>query len=690
MWASVISSFRRCGAAPAGNGSSPGAVPFTAATLNSVKSQLLTSNTIPVRFKNFLNATISNPINDQAPAWYFAMAYACDPTTYSSYGDFVTAVGGSYFSGYAGGSPETGHGNPSDSPGLVGSIDSYIDAQNTLTSAYSGSGALPQWCSDNFYNTRNMYVDLAFVYACCKDKMSSTLKQKVVDFLDRGLLQANSSTPLCNGHSINPSYAWKEAGGGPQPYDNYMYGHMKAFSSAYYCLGSDSANQATYYDVFRNQMWETWVKPALNSLDGAGKEGTGYGAAEFELYWCLEMWYQATGEDLFAAIPNFWANKLSSWAHFVTPDLAYLMNYGDHARVSISGMYDYNRMLCLPIMTHFPTATETKAMKALLSGATAPEDGGPSLATTNHALNCGWDVLYPDSGITAGSVSDFGNYRRDNAAGYVDFRTGWTSADTAVFMSFGRKDQDHDHADKGAFTIYNKSWIAYDQNINSQSGEIFDSDVVNYVAILNGSTLVGQSTGSGTKPTVLFAEDGSIGYFYHSVDFSAIWSSPVTGYKREVVFFPKSTGGVLVIYDHIVSSSARNKRWQMNTPYVPSLSTTAFSNDTATIAANGSVTAKVQLIESGSTGFTVSSSWVAGADITQNYTGGALTSGRRLDCQRSTNTADFLTVIDIGGKLTSAVSPGNTGTLHKVNLTFADTTTKNLSFDELANHVTVA
>jgi hypothetical protein len=637
------------------------------------------------------------------PAWWAALLYRVTGT--SSYGTF--AVNNATV--------------PADANGYVGGIDAFIDAENATEAAFNGSNAYPTYVRDSFYNTRDQYANVAYVYDWCYPILTSAQKTKWIAYYNNCLTQMLASDPKVNGITLSgignfQSYALMNSfsgypgpGGvngdaltGVNPADNYFYGHMLATMLGYTAFGSDNPQASTWRTMFRTTMVDGHMTPFLTYLASngcGGIEGTGYGADFYRLFIVYDIWLKSTGEDLFALTPTFWDGFLKYLAHQIVPTKNYLTPYGDHSRDSTAALYDTHRTEMQVLINRSPTSTNSKAALALLNNATAPTNSinlsyggvGNESADVYSGMYV-WDFLYDmTSGFTAGNVTDFGNSYKADAPGHASIRTGWGSTDTFVSFSYGRKTQDHDHQDKGAFLIWKNSWLAYDQNINSGSGIQQATDYHNLVAMLNAGSLVAQQQyTSGTNPVVNWWDENVSGYYYLSVELTGVWASPITKNKREIVFFPKGVNGVLVVYDYITTSSAITKRWQMSSPYTPTISTTVNANDTATYSGNSSTSMKLQMIEPSapSLGFTAWSTLDA-ANTASNYSGGSLTTGNRLDSSQTSNSAVWVTVIDVGGALTSAVQGTNSAGIHTVNLTFADATTKNLTFYEATTHVGV-
>lgn len=592
------------------------------------------------------------------------------------------------------------YGIGNDSPGVVSGITAFIDAETAAEAAYNGSNRRPYWCADNFYNTRSIMIDICVAYDWLNSTFTSPQKTKVINYVNKVLTQVWSPSPVCNGFTVNPSYALMY---GLNPADNYFYGHMIATMLAYTAFGADNAQGSTWRTNFVNMVQNNLIPFLNNQTGGASLEGTNYGLFEQLIYVCFDWWYKSTGEDIFALFSQtHWDNKLTFWAHTTTPDLRYMINWGDHPRESSSAIWDNYRVLMLPIMQHFSTAATSQNMKALLAAATSPVSSNASLAQCNHYSNAHWDLINTDAHITAGSPTGFGLSFKDDVSGYAMIRTGWTANDTGFYCSYGFHSEDHDHIDKGSFTIYKKSWLSADINLNVSSGEQQFSDVVNMVNILIGGNLqqpiYTQGGTPGTPPNVLFWNPNTSGYWYLSVDYSPIWASPITMNKREYVLFPVGTNFVVLVFDHIVSSSAATKRWQVNAVYTPTISTTTHTNDTALITGIGSVTQKITMIEPAAPALSVTS-WTAAilsqqqgdtfGNTYSNAIGAPANQGSRIECSQTANDVVFLSVIDVNGCLTSAVQGTNTAGTHQVVLTLAAGGTKTVTFFEAATAATV-
>ena len=690
---------------------------YSPSLLSNIASDFATPTATATKHRNFLNATLAyltGGSENDGPGWYFATLYAAqptytDPTSGYNYGNSAINNPNNGASQWAG----------SDAYGVIGGLMAFIAQENTYASTYTGSSKLPLFCSDQFYNSRNVYVDVALIFDWCYPLLTSGQKTTIISYYNNALTLMWSASPTLNGHSIPASYALKDASLGVDPRDNYFYGHLLATMLGYAAFGSDNASGSTWRTNFRTTMVDGYLTSYLSGqTGGGGKEGTGYGLADYLLAITYDWWLKSTGEDLFALTPTYWANRINWWAHASTPDGKYIMNWGDHARDSTSAMFDYYRTLMLPVMSHFPASATSQAMNNWLTNNCYDPIYGGYLARNLHDQNVGWDTVYRDvPGIgTANVASTFGKYWKDDGSGYLMMRTGWTASDTAIYYSYGQLLEGHDHCDKGSFSIYSKTYLAADQNLNTHGGEWQGTDVVNMVSMLSGTVqLTPLAYGNGTAPTVNFWVPLTTSYYYLSTDLTSQWPSPVTKNKRELMFFPVGSSGVLVVFDYITTSTSYTARWQWNTPYNPTISTTTNSNDTVTVAGLGSVTAKGILIEPTSTGFAKTAWPSMGAetqsggaqyvplasllsDVTSLYSaqantafsGSSATSGYRTDCSLTGTSAVFLTVIDIGGNLTSAVQGTNSAGIHTATLTFSGALgTKHLTFYEATTQATV-
>lgn len=661
----------------------------TYSTLAADVNTAITANTTPVqKVRSWFVETVGSPDVYGITSLSTALLGAVKPTLTDSSQNYATWCANNTTGIYGAGG---------DSGGVVSGVEAFIDNENAIEAAYNGSNQQPYWAADHFYNSRGVIVDICVAYDWLNSSFTSGQKTKIMAYINNVLTQMWTTTPKCNNITINASYALMD---GLNPGDNYFYGHMLATMLGYTAFGADNPSSSTWRSHFANMVQNNLAPWISNQTGGGSLEGTGYGLAEQLIYVCFDWWYRSTGEDIFAMFLGYWDKKLSYWAHAVTPDLKFTMNWGDHARESTSSMYDYYRMLVLPIMQHYPSATTSQNMKALLAGVSLPENPGTSLANCYHITNSIWDLFNTDVGITTGTVADWGLSFKDDVSGHAMIRTGWTSSDTAFYCSYGYRGEDHDHIDKGSFTVYKKSYLAADMNLNTGSGEQPYTDVTNMVNILIGGTLTqpisSAGGGTGTPPTVLFWDANTNGYWYLSVDYSPIWASPITMNKREYVLFPVGTNFVVLVFDHIVSNAAATKRWQVNTLYTPTITTTTHANDTASIAATGSVTQKLTMIEPAAPALTTTP-WTAGM-LTQagdafnnSYTNliGIASQNSRIECSQTANDAVFLSVLDVNGCLTSAVPGTNTAGNHQVVLSFAAGGTKTVTFFEAATHITV-
>jgi hypothetical protein len=610
------------------------------------------------RFKQEVDEVVASPGSWYGiHAWWMGMLYRV--LNDSKYGNFAV--------------------NSTQVPSLtnyyVGGVDRFIDGENSRTNAYNGSGTLPEWARDDFYPTRDAYPLVALVYDFCYPVLTAAQRSKWIDYYNRGLTELWSATPHVNGVALpNASYALMNQFSGIDPADNYFYGHMLATMLGYTAFGADNPQALDWRAKFRDTLCTQHLFPYLNALAGGGSpEGTGYGAALYLASWCLDMWEKSTGEDLYALCGSYWPDTISWWCHMVVPTLDFVCPYGDQSRDSTAALYDTHRTTLTSLIRKYPAATNARAALALLNASSVAQD--------TYSGSLAFDFAYDTHSSTAGTLTDLGRYWKADGSGYLNMRSGWARTDTLLSVSYGRLTESHDHYDKGAFLLYRNSWLAYDQVINTASGieggvstsAGHGTDYHNLVAVLDGTTPQDQRYPAPASATINHWEPNSNGYWYFSIDTAAAWGAPVVTSLREFVWFEPD---VLVIFDHLVTSAARTLRWQMNTPYVP-----VVAGSTATFTGTGATACKLSVVEPA--GATVAiSDWSGMTSNVQNYIG----RGRRIDVSQSGTDVSFLTVIDLGGTLVSALATG----LHQVTLAYSSGQQKVVTFSTTGAHVSVA
>src|SRR6185369_10994446 len=152
--------------------------------------------------------------------------------------------------------------------------------------------------------------------------------------------------------------------------------------------------------------------------------------------------------------------------------------------------------------------------------------------------------------------------------GDVFARTSWDTGATWLHVKAGLFNQSHAHQDQGSFGIYNKSWLAVTENMNTHSGIEQGTEVHNVLLFTeNGGadTLVQEQSDSAAK--LELKDDGAI--LSANADLSGFYrkAKKVQAWRRSIVF--ERPENVITVRDTFAAQTGIAAAWQLNTPVQP-------------------------------------------------------------------------------------------------------------------------
>jgi hypothetical protein len=147
-------------------------------------------------------------------------------------------------------------------------------------------------------------------------------------------------------------------------------------------------------------------------------------------------------------------------------------------------------------------------------------------------------------------------------------RTSWDTAATWLHVKAGLYNQSHAHQDQGSVEIYNQTWLAVTENMNTHSGIEQGTEVHNVLLFLaNGGTdTIGQEQ-SDSAAKLDFKDDGAI--LSVSADLSNLYrkAKQVQAWRRSVVF--DRPANAITVRDTFAATTGITAAWQLNTPVQP-------------------------------------------------------------------------------------------------------------------------
>jgi hypothetical protein len=417
-----------------------------------------------------------------------------------------------------------------------------------------------------------------------------------------------------------------------------------------------------WLDKFRNDKMETlFAGFNANLVGGGSREGTGYGTALRNLYEIYDMWEGSTRERIWDLTPST-RLALAHFIHCTVPTLDRVAPIGDHARDSTAAYFDYHREMVLVLQKLIgPDDRLGDVAQTFLEGASVKQMG--------QFFEYVWDFFYSEPSHAKLPLTTLAHTYYGPGTGYTFMRSGWGTDATWGTLIGGPYTESHAHHDQGSLLIYKNRWLAYDQNINSNSGIEQGEELHNLVRLVSGGQVLRMRSEQSPGQTVALSDDANFAYWFGKVE--GVYARPtVTRVEREVVFVkPLET---FVVFDRINATGVESAIWQLNAPTAPQQ-----SGGKWTVTDSGSTLEVFPLLPAGASAAVVP--WTGDFD-----------GGSRLDITSSGNTR-FLTVLAPGGRVQSATTSSSGGN-SVATVTFAGGSTGTFTFstDGTGGHVTVS
>ena len=335
----------------------------------------------------------------------------------------------------------------------------------------------------------------------------------------------------------------------------------------------DNPQAGGWLGQFRTAKIQNQLVPVFNAqLTGGGsREGTGYGAALRELFELYYLWEISTGERIADLTPHTKAS-LPQLIHNLVPTLGFFANIGDQARASDASVYDYHIAYGKVLLQLYPADRMSAIGRTVISQMVpmsygAPGTPGMSMRPENYFSDF---LFHPGNVAAAQPVADLATAYHAPGTGVFAARGGW--APTAAYGNFlcGPNDESHAHRDRGSFSIFRGSWLAFDANAQSNSGLVQWGHAHNLVrfARSNGTDIEQSRDDPGC---VMRAVADTPLYAYASANVLPAFpaNSGVVRSERRFLFIKP---GVFVVFDPAQTSGTGMRRiWTLNLPAAPAI-----------------------------------------------------------------------------------------------------------------------
>ncbi len=502
-----------------------------------------------------------------------------------------------------------------------------VESQVRTAEAKIAVNAAPEVAGDSYLQIGEMIGDLAIVYDWCHAQTTSTQRARWVKYANQAVWNVWNYTAAKWGTAAIPWSGWSV----DNPSNNYYYSFLRATMLLGLATKGENTQADAWLTKFRDEKIVNQLVPTFNAdlVNGASREGTGYGVAMRRLFELYDWWKATTGESLATATPHTRKSMLA-FIHQTMPTLDKVAPTGDHARDSTATFFDYHRDYLQELMQSFPTDSLARRAKYLLANS--------NVRTMSQAFMVGYDFINDNPAITLTALTGLNTTYNAKGIGQVYARSGWDKGATWVNLIAGAYTESHAHQDQGSLMIYKGGWLAYDANVASHSGLAQDTTAHSLVRIDSGGAPVEQVGATISKVVAL--KKGA-GYVYVSTDVTPAYRGHAAIQKvhREMLYLEPNA---VIVFDRVQTTTGTTQTWQLVSP-----TAAAISGNTATIT-NAGHTLKVTRMAPSSA--TVSN---YAFSSTSDFSGGF-----RLDQKVAGGDQRYLHVLSVDGAVTSQTAAG--------------------------------
>lgn len=495
------------------------------AATKSCLQQLLAAN-VPaaLRFKSMVDGQLAGANHYAFEPWFAALLYQV--TGQAEYGAYAVAQS-----------------------------DAFVAAEEALIAG----GQRPEVAFDSYLYVGDHIGSLMLVYDWCYTLLTPAQRARWLAYANQAVWNVWHHEQAEWGGNPFPWSGWSV----DNPANNYYYSFLRATMTLGLSSRGENAQAQTWIDTFRTAKLENQLFPTFNSdLQGGGsREGTGYGTALRGLFRLYDWWERSTGERIATKTPHTLAS-IAHLMHNIVPTLDRLAPTGDHARDSSAALFDYHREYLLELMALFPDEPLSGAAHTLLTGSSVPEMEQRFMFVA--------DYLYYPPALTPRPLATLSTAYWGSGTGQFMMRSSWETSATFANFICGPYTESHAHRDQGSFVLYKNTWLAYDANIDSQSGIEQDEQMHNLVRIVQNGSTVRQVESAPRCEMLALADTAQFAYGLARVTPVYNGHAAIGKVEREFLFIKPD---VVVVFDRVETSGAGVQRiWTLNMPGAPTVS----------------------------------------------------------------------------------------------------------------------
>lgn len=435
----------------------------------------------------------------------------------------------------------------------VDAVDAMVKSEESLIS----SGGVPRAARDSYLEVGDLVGDAMLVYDWCYSTASSGQRNRWLKYAEQAVWNVwhpdsakwNGSTKTWSGWSID------------NPSNNYYYSFLRATMLLGLAAHGEGPGDTDWLAFFRDEKVLGQLVPTFeDELQGGGsREGTGYGVSMFKLWELYDVWKGSTGEDLSTRSGHAKASMLT-FMHQIVPTLDRVAPTGDHSRDSTGELFDYHRNYLIELAHLYSDDPLAKHALYLANNSSVPRMTTPAMQP--------YDFFYENAGITAEPLDALSTSHYAPGIGSFYARGSWDKSATWVNLLGGPYTESHAHQDQGSLLFYKEEWLAYDPNIDSDSGLAQDVDVHNLVRFVKNGEAVEQQNGISKMLAVHRGE----GWAHAAVDTKPVYrDTSIQKVEREIVFLEPDC---VVVFDRYATAAATTPVWQLSSPIDPTISGT--------------------------------------------------------------------------------------------------------------------
>lgn len=493
-----------------------------APTSSRLKTSMSSGSPAATRFKNYVDAQMNGADYYEFAGWHAALMYQV--TGKASYCDYAVDL----------------------TDDFVKSEEALINQNQRATVA-----------GDSYLYVGPTIGNVSMVYDWCRAQMTAAQRSRWVTYANQAVWNVWNPEQAQWGNTKYPWSGWSV----DNPSNNYYYSFLRATMLLGLASHDENSLAPQWIDKFRYEKIQDQLVPTFNrDLTGGGsREGTGYGTAMRELFDLYYLWEKSTTDRIADLTPHTLAS-FDKFMHDIVPTLDRLAPTGDHARESTAAFFDYHRQYLETLSHLYPSDPMTGLSKTLLAQSSVPK--------MENGFQFWVDYVYDQAGFTGQPLSRLYPAHWGSGTGQFSMRSAWAKIGAYANLICGPYTESHAHQDQGSFVMYQGSWLAFDENIDTHSGLAQYEAPHNLVRIEKDGKEVPQSYNASCKMLAL-ADKPEYAYGLARVTPMYAGKASVVKVEREFLFIKPAT---FVVFDRVQTSGTGIRRvWTLNLPQKPTI-----------------------------------------------------------------------------------------------------------------------